>query len=148
MIKLNFPVTSLSLKKKNSNTYVFDSLRKKYVILTPEEWVRQHLVNYLIKDLDYPKGLIITESFLKYNNLNKRSDVLVLDRELSPFMVVECKSFKIKLNRNHIDQSSTYNKIYKSKFMMITNGLNHIVYEFNWKENSFIVKKSIPKYED
>ena len=94
MIKLNIPDQNLQIKKINSKTYIFDFLRKKKLILTPEEWVRQNLVSHLVNDLNYPKGLIKTESSLKYNMLKKRSDIIILDRAMKNFMVIECKSFK------------------------------------------------------
>ena len=96
MIKLNIPDQNLQIKKINSKTYIFDFLRKKKLILTPEEWVRQNLVSHLVNDLNYPKGLIKTESSLKYNMLKKRSDIIILDRAMKNFMVIECKIFQIK----------------------------------------------------
>ena len=88
MIKLNIPDQNFHIKKINSKTYIFDFLRKKKLILTPEEWVRQNLVSHLVNDLKYPKGLIKTESSLKYNNLKKRSDIIILDRAMRNFMVI------------------------------------------------------------
>ena len=90
MIKLNIPDQNFQVIKINSKTYIFDFLRKKKLILTPEEWVRQNLVSHLVNDLNYPKGLIKTESSLKYNNLKKRSDIIILDRAMRNFMVIEC----------------------------------------------------------
>ena len=90
MIKLNIPDQNIQVIKINSKTYIFDFLRKKKLILTPEEWVRQNLVSHLVNDLNYPKGLIKTESSLKYNNLKKRSDIIILDRAMRNFMVIEC----------------------------------------------------------
>ena len=148
MVDLNIPEQKISFKKTKSKTYIFDLIRKKYLLLTPEEWVRQNLISYFIYDLKYPKGLIKTESSLKYNNLNKRSDILILNRDLSNFMVVECKSYKIKLNKSHINQSAVYNKVYKSRYLMVSNGINHIVCKYDWNNNSFEFKKSIPNYQN
>ena len=123
-------------------------IRKKYLICTPEEWVRQNLVSYFVNNLNYPKGLIKTESSLKYNNLKKRSDILIFNNDMSHFMIVECKSYKLKLNKSHLNQSAIYNKIYKSRYLMISNGMEHVVFKYNWKDETFEVKKSIPEFNN
>ena len=148
MVELNIPSQDIDIKIIESKNYIFDLIRKKYLILTPEEWVRQNLVRYFINDLNYPKGLIKTESTLKYNNLNKRSDILIFNNDMTHFLVVECKSYKLKLNKSHISQSAMYNKIYKSKYVMISNGLDHIVCKYDWNNDSFEFMKSIPKYRN
>ena len=146
MIELNIPAQKIEVKNINSKNYVFDVTRKKHLILTPEEWVRQNLISYFINNLEYPKGLIKTESSLKYNNLKKRSDILIYNKDMSHFMIVECKSFKIKINKSHLNQSALYNKIYRSKYIMISNGLDHIVCEYDWNNKSFKFKDSIPEF--
>ena len=146
MIELNIPAQKIEVKNINSKNYVFDVTRKKHLILTPEEWVRQNLISYFITNLKYPKGLIKTESSLKYNNLKKRSDILIYNKDMSHFMIVECKSFKIKINKSHLNQSALYNKIYRSKYIMISNGLDHIVCEYDWDNKSFKFKDSIPEF--
>lgn len=146
MIELNIPAQKIEVKNINSKNYVFDVTRKKHLILTPEEWVRQNLISYFINNLEYPKGLIKTESSLKYNNLKKRSDILIYNKDMSHFMIVECKSFKIKINKSHLNQSALYNKIYRSKYIMISNGLDHIVCEYDWDNKSFKFKDSIPEF--
>ena len=148
MVELNIPTQDIDVKIIESKNYIFDSIRKKYLILTPEEWVRQNLVRYFINDLNYPKGLIKTESSLKYNNLKKRSDILIFNNDMTHFLVVECKSYKLKLNKSHISQSAMYNKIYKSKYVMISNGLDHIICKYDWSKGSFEFMKSIPKYRN
>ena len=146
MIELNIPAQKIEVKNIKSKNYVFDVTRKKHLILTPEEWVRQNLISYFINNLEYPKGLIKTESSLKYNNLKKRSDILIYNKDMSHFMIVECKSFKIKINKSHLNQSALYNKIYRSKYIMISNGLDHIVCEYDWDNKSFKFKDSIPEF--
>lgn len=148
MVELNIPTQDIDIKIIESKNYIFDLIRKKYLILTPEEWVRQNLVRYFINDLNYPKGLIKTESSLKYNNLKKRSDILIFNNDMTHFLVVECKSYKLKLNKSHLSQSAMYNKIYKSKYVMISNGLDHIVCKYDWNNDSFEFMKSIPKYRN
>ncbi|PDH42608.1 MAG: restriction endonuclease subunit R [Rhodothermaeota bacterium MED-G19] len=146
MINLNIPDQNIKLQTIKSKTYVFDFLRKKKLILTPEEWVRQNLVSHLVNDLNYPKGLIKTESSLKYNKLNKRADIIVLDRSMNNFMVIECKSYKLNLNKSNLNQAAVYNKVYRSRYLMLSNGIKHVICEYNWDDESFTFLDSIPKY--
>ena len=148
MVELKIPFQDIEIKRINSKNYIFDFIRKKYLICTPEEWVRQNLVSYFVNNLNYPKGLIKTESSLKYNNLKKRSDILIFNNDMSHFMIVECKSYKLKLNKSHLNQSAIYNKIYKSRYLMISNGMEHVVFKYNWKDETFEVKKSIPEFNN
>ena len=146
MQDLNFPKFSYRIKNTENNTAIFDIVRKKYVVLQPEEWVRQNVIHHLVNDHKYPRSLIKIESSLKYNKLSKRSDIIVYDKKMNVFLLVECKSFKININRNAFKQISVYNKIYKSNYIMITNGLTHYLCEYNWNENSFKWLDEIPLY--
>ena len=148
MVDLNIPEQNIEIKSINSKNYIFDLIRKKHLVLTPEEWVRQNLVSYFINDLNYPKGLIKTESSLKYNNLKKRSDILIYNNDMAHYMIVECKSYKMKLNKSHLNQSAIYNKIYRSKYLMVSNGMEHIVCEYDWENKTFKFRNSIPKYSN
>tara|TARA_B100001115_G_scaffold82211_1_gene60541 strand:- start:342 stop:788 length:447 start_codon:yes stop_codon:yes gene_type:complete len=148
MRSLNLPVQNLKVEEINSKKYIFDFTRKKNLILTPEEWVRQNIVSYLANDLNYPKGLIKTESSIKYNNLKKRSDIIVRDRKMGFYLLVECKSYKLKINKDFFKQVSIYNKIYKSRYIMISNGMDHYVCEFFLKEKKYKFLKSIPVFTD
>jgi len=148
MRSLNLPVQNLKVEEINSKKYIFDFTRKKNLILTPEEWVRQNIVSHLANDLNYPKGLIKTESSIKYNNLKKRSDIIVRDRKMRFYLLVECKSYKIKINKDFFKQVSIYNKIYKSRYIMISNGMDHYVCEFFSKEKKYKFLKSIPVFTD
>ena len=148
MVDLNIPEQNIEIKSINSKNYIFDLIRKKHLVLTPEEWVRQNLVSYFINDLNYPKGLIKTESSLKYNNLKKRSDILIYNNDMTHYMIVECKSYKMKLNKSHLNQSAIYNKIYRSKYLMVSNGMEHIVCEYDWENKTFKFRNSIPKYSN
>ena len=148
MIKLNFPNFNFKIKSKENRDYIFDEIRKKYIILSNEEWVRQNCVKYIISEYKYPISHINVEKTLIYNNLKKRSDILIFNNDMTHFLVVECKSYKLKLNKSHISQSAMYNKIYKSKYVMISNGLDHIVCKYDWNNDSFEFMKSIPKYRN
>ena len=92
--------------------------------------------------------MIKTESALKYNNLKKRSDILIMNRKMGNFMVVECKSYKVKLKKSHLNQIAIYNKVYNSKYIMISNGMDHFICKYNWNSESFEFIDSIPKYEN
>ena len=146
MVDLNIPEQNIEIKIINSKNYIYDLIRKKHLVLTPEEWVRQNLVSYFINDLNYPKGLIKTESSLKYNNLKKRSDILIYNNDMTHYMIVECKSYKIKLNKSHLNQSAMYNKIYRGRYLMVSNGMEHIVCEYDWENETFKFRNSIPEF--
>ncbi|MAR40840.1 MAG: restriction endonuclease subunit R [Flammeovirgaceae bacterium] len=148
MVDLNIPEQNIEIKSINSKNYIFDLIRKKHLVLTPEEWVRQNLVSYFINDLHYPKGLIKTESSLKYNNLKKRSDILIYNNDMTHYMIVECKSYKMKLNKSHLNQSAIYNKIYRSRYLMVSNGMEHIVCEYDWENETFKFRNSIPEFSN
>ena len=107
MDQLIFPAFNYRITEKNDKSYIFDIIRRKDIIITPEEWVRQHLVHYMVDYLRYPKSLIKIEDGLKMNRMIKRSDVVVYARDGQVFMLVECKSFKNKLNQKVMDQLSS-----------------------------------------
>lgn len=108
----------------DKGTCIFDVIRKKYIVLTPEEWVRQHFIHFLINSYKYPKSLMKVESGLKYNNLQKRSDIQVYTRKGHPFLVVECKASNVKLDSKVIDQAALYNKSIGADYIIVTNGMN------------------------
>ena len=147
MYKLNLPTFDFKLSSKDSKNFIFDIIRKKHYVLTPEEWVRQNLIHYLVLNLNYPKSLIKVEAKLKYNNLTKRADILVYDNNLAIKLLVECKSYKIKLNKSAFDQASVYNKIFKSEYLMVSNGINHFCCKYDWKNKKIIYIDSFPKYK-
>lgn len=129
MYKLNLPQLNPSLKKEDGKVWIFDGIRKKYIVLTPEEWVRQHFINYLITDLKYPRSLFRIEGSLTYNKLQKRSDILVFDRNGKAWMLIECKSPTIKLNQKAFNQVAVYNMTLGAKYLAVTNGMAHFVCE-------------------
>ena len=148
MQSLNLPDQNLKVEEIDSKKYIFDFTRKKNLILTPEEWVRQNIVSHLVNDLNYPKGLIKTESSIKYNNLKKRSDIIVRDRSMGVYLLVESKSYNLKINKNFFKQVSIYNRVYKSRYIMISNGIDHYVCEFFSKKKEYKFLKSIPVFID
>ena len=149
MFHSNLLNNDLKIESNHKKKYVFDRIRKKKVILTPEEWVRQSIINHLVSNLNYPEGLISSESLLKYNNINKRSDILVKSRNgIDNYLLVECKSFKMRLNESHLSQVSVYNNVYSSKYIMITNGIDHFVISISDKSGDINILNNIPGYYD
>ena len=136
MIRLNLPEFEYKVKKTSGKVSIFDIIRKKYVVLTPEEWVRQSMVHFLIGSLGYPRSLIKIETGLKYNSLAKRSDILVYDREASPFLLIECKTFQFPINQKALDQLGIYNNTIAAPYMALTNGLKHYCFEMKKGQNA------------
>lgn len=147
MDALIFPAIELPLYIENGKGVVFDILRKKNVVLTPEEWVRQHLVHYLIHDRAYPKALMVVEEGLRYTGMMKRSDVVVYDRAGAVFMVVECKSPRIKISQKSMEQLSLYNQHYKASYLVLTNGLSLFVCKMDYHAQSFTLEPDLPYYK-
>lgn len=125
MDALNFPSFAHKLKQIDEKPYIFDVLRRKYVRLSPEEWVRQHVIHLLINHYQYPKSLIKAEGGLTLNTLQKRTDLVVFNREGLPFLVVECKAPHITLTQSVFDQVARYNHVHKAPYLFITNGITH-----------------------
>src|SRR5690242_3296036 len=117
MIPLNLPPFEYRLREEEGRQWIFDVIRKKFIVLTPEEWVRQHVVNYLVVHLQNPKSLIKVEGGLTYNKLSKRSDVLIRDRDGNPWMIIECKAPSVKIDRSAVNQAAVYNTTHKAKYI-------------------------------
>ncbi len=133
---LNLPSFAYRLKKtENNKLYIFDIIRKKYVTLTPEEWVRQHFIHYLINTRHYPASLISVEMSFKLNKLDKRSDISIFNNKGSLLMLVECKAPSIELNQKVFDQIFSYNLPLKASYLVVTNGITHIACKLNTKIN-------------
>ncbi len=125
METLNLPAFDYKIKQIEGKPYIFDLLRRKYIRVTPEEWVRQHIVHLLISHYQYPKALIRTEGGLTLNQLQKRTDVLVFDREGKPYLLVECKAPSVPLTQAVFDQIARYNHVHQAPYLVISNGLTH-----------------------
>ncbi|MEP0714219.1 type I restriction enzyme HsdR N-terminal domain-containing protein [Algoriphagus sp.] len=142
---LNLPQFDPQLLQKEGKFWVFDSLRKKHLVLTPEEWVRQHWVNFLITQLNFPKGLLALEKGLMYNKLLKRTDVVVWDKSGKPYLLIECKAPKVKLTQKTIEQACMYHKELKTPFLLISNGLQHICLSFDVLSEKFTQVNNFPE---
>lgn len=129
MLKLNLPEFDYVLKKEDGKLRIFDQWRKKYLVLTPEEWVRQHFLHFLVSEKQVSPTLMRIEGGLDYNKLNKRTDILVYNRRMQPFLLVECKASYVTLNQEVINQLATYNSKLKLPLLAVTNGLTHHYYK-------------------
>lgn len=148
MVELNLPVYPFKIREQNGKQYIFDELRKKYLLLTPEEWVRQHVVQYLIQHKNYPKGLIKLEGGLKlYRTLSKRCDILIYNRDGNPFMLFECKAPHIKITQDVFDQATRYNIKHRVEYLAVSNGLEHYCCRMDYEAESYTFLEEIPVWK-
>ncbi len=141
-MQLNFKHYNFTIKNDNGNALIFDIIRKKYVSLTPEEWVRQHVIRFLVEEKGYNTGSIAVEKSVKYNQLSKRFDLYVANNDGSPQILIECKAPHIKLSNATLQQAGIYQKQLNAKYVFITNGLQHLFLEL--KEGQFEVIEDLP----
>ncbi|MCX7986717.1 MAG: type I restriction enzyme HsdR N-terminal domain-containing protein [Bacteroidales bacterium] len=147
LLPLNLPSFPYKLKQINEKEYIFDHLRKQFVRLTPEEWVRQHFAWFLINYKNYPPGLMAIEYSFELNNQNMRADIVVFNNEGKILLVVECKAYNETINQQVFDQAFVYNLHLKAPYLIITNGLHHYCCKFdfsNVKEPFFL--NEIPSF--
>lgn len=147
MKKLNFPSYSFRFKNRENKTLIFDEIRKKFVVLTPEEWVRQNCVQFLLKEKNIPKSLVNVEKQLQINNLRKRYDIVVFRPDGSIFLVVECKSPEIEIQQQTFDQVARYNLALNSEFLMVTNGMEHYVCTMDFEAKTYRFLREIPTFD-
>ncbi|HPF03760.1 MAG TPA: type I restriction enzyme HsdR N-terminal domain-containing protein [Bacteroidales bacterium] len=148
MRQLNLPEYSFRISGKEGEEMILDPIRKKYVRLTPEEWVRQNFIRYLINEGGYPPGLIGVEVKSRFSNLNRRVDILIHDRTGAPVMIVECKSPEITLNDKVFDQIVCYNLGFRVPYLIVTNGLVHYACRIDIENNKYEFLHVIPLYKD
>ncbi len=148
MQKLNLPQYPIRLKEEKGTKYIFDPIRKKYLVLQPEEWVRQNFIQYLINDKSFPSSLIAIEKGLKLNELQKRADIVIYDNQAQPIVLIECKAPKVKINQEVFEQVARYNIVFKVPYLLVTNGLEHYCAKVNLKENSFEFLEELPVYSE
>ncbi|UCG29027.1 MAG: type I restriction enzyme HsdR N-terminal domain-containing protein [Bacteroidales bacterium] len=148
MEPLNLPTYSFNIKSTGGRNYIFDEIRKKYFLLTPEEWVRQNFVQYLASEKQYPKSLIGIEMHFRLNKLSKRSDIMVFDKRGEPKVIVECKSPNVKISQDTFDQIARYNMKFRVDYLMVTNGLQHYCCRMDYSGHSYKFLKEIPFYRD
>ncbi len=144
--RLNLPSTDLKTRDLDGKKEVLDIIRRKYVTLTAEEWVRQHFIRFLINRQEVPSSLIAVEASLKYNRLRKRSDIVVYDRFRKPRLIVECKAPEVKITQEVFDQAALYNMTFNAPFLIVTNGLEHFACHIDHRNSTYSFLKEIPNY--
>ena len=147
MKQLQFPTYSFRFKNSENKVAIFDEIRKKFIIVTPEEWVRQHVVQFLLQDKKYPKSHINVEKLLKINNLNKRYDVVVYKPDGNITILIECKAPGVKISQSTFDQIARYNMTLKAEYLMVTNGLNHYFCKMDYQNEKYDFLKDLPEYQ-
>jgi type I restriction enzyme R protein N terminal domain protein len=143
---LNFPLYEFRFKNSENKLYIFDIVRKKFVSLTPEEWVRQHTIQFLLKEKKYPQSLMNVEKQIQVNQLTKRYDIVVYRSDGSIFLAVECKAPQVKITQQIFDQIARYNMTLKAENLMITNGLHHIFYQIDYVNQRYVFLEELPDF--
>jgi hypothetical protein len=146
--QLNFPRFPFRFKNSENKISIFDCIRKKFVILQPEEWVRQHCVLYLIAVKGYPKSLINIEKELIVNGLRKRYDIVIFNPNGNIHLIVECKSPIVTINQDTFDQIAQYNRSLNANFLMVTNGINHYYCQMDFENERYNFLQDIPFYSE
>lgn len=147
MQKLNFPTYSFRIKNSENKPFIFDPIRKKFVVLQPEEWVRQHCIQFLIQEKKYPKSLINVEKELTLNNLKKRYDIVIFKPNGNITLIVECKAPNVKIDQVTFDQIARYNLSLNSDFLMVTNGFEHYFCRMDFNEKQYVFLRTIPDFQ-
>jgi hypothetical protein len=147
MKQLQFPTYSFRFKNSENKVAIFDEIRKKFIIITPEEWVRQHVVQFLLQDKKYPKSHINVEKLLKINGLIKRYDVVVYKPDGNITILVECKAPEVKISQSTFDQIARYNMTLKAEYLMVTNGLNHYFCKMDYENEKYDFLSELPEYQ-
>lgn len=143
---LNFPGYTFSTRWEEGVEKIFDVVRRKYVALTPEEWVRQHVVFFLNKEKKVPVSLMAVEKNLKYGGMTRRADVVAYQVDAKPVLIVECKAPSIKITQETFEQIARYNVAMRVKYLMVTNGLNHYYCAMDYKAWSYAFLKELPEF--
>jgi len=146
MRDLNFPKYEFRYKEMDNQQYIFDIIRKKFVVVTPEEIVRQHLVHFLIEDRQFPKALINLEKVIRFNKMIRRFDLMVYDAEVQPLLIAECKAPNIPITQETFEQVATYNLVLQAPYVFVTNGLQHFCCNIDLKKRQFKYIADIPEY--
>ncbi len=144
MLQLNFPTYSFRFKNNENNRLIFDSIRKKFVVLTPEEWVRQHVIQWLIQDKKKSPSLMNAEKQLLLNGTKKRYDLVVYNSDGSIFLIVECKAPSVAITQDTFDQIARYNLITEATYLMVTNGISHFFCKMDYTNGCYLFMESLP----
>lgn len=146
MQQLNFPTYSFRFKNSENKVAIFDEIRKKFVILTPEEWVRQHVVRYLLEEKKYSKSYINVEKMITINGMTKRYDIVVFHPDGSIFVLIECKAPEVPITQITFDQIARYNMVLQANYLMVTNGLHHYFCQMDFESERYNFLRDLPEY--
>jgi len=146
MQKLNFPPYTFRFKNSENKVSIFDEIRKKFMLMTPEEWVRQNVVRFLLEEKKYPKSYINVEKIIKINGLTKRYDIVVFQPNGKIFLLIECKAPEVPISQNTFDQIARYNMVLEAEFLMVTNGLNHYFCKMDYEKEQYNFLKDLPEF--
>lgn len=146
MSALNLPTFDKKIIEKDGKSSIFDVIRRQYVALTPEEWVRQHFVHFLITHKGFPKSLMANEVQLKLNGMSRRCDTVVYDRTLRPRIIVEYKAPTVNITQQVFDQICRYNMVLQVDYLIVSNGLTHYCCKIDYNKNAYAFLKEIPEY--
>ena len=147
LLPLNLPPYAFKITKNDGKLTLFDPIRKKEIMITPEEWVRQHFIQYLINQKKYPKSLIKLEGGHKLAGMSRRTDILVYNQQGDKLLLVECKAPSVTINQKTFDQVARYNLIHKVKLLAVTNGLKHYYCNINFESNTYSFLDDLPNYQ-
>ncbi len=145
---LNLPPYPFKITERNNQFFLFDEIRKKTLLITPEEWVRQHFIQYLVLQKKYPKSLIQLEGGLKLNGQIKRSDILVFNSSGEKILLVECKAPSVKITQLTFDQIARYNMVHRVPLLAVTNGLEHFFCKIDFEQEKYFFVDKLPDYEN
>ena len=148
MLSLNLPPFDIKLQQRDGKSFIFDPLRKKYIALTPEEWVRQHFVHFLTDFKGYPKGLLANEVQLNLNGTKKRCDTVLFNKYLSARMIVEYKAPHVEITQAVFDQITRYNMVLKVEYLIVSNGLRHYCCRIDYNTMQYTFLPDIPAYTE
>jgi len=148
MSGLNLPPADLKIRKQEGKDYILDSLRKQYVRLTPEEFVRQHFVSYLIHHKNYPSGRLANEIQIFLGNVTKRCDTVLYDELLQPLMIIEYKAPSIEIDQRVFDQIARYNMTLNVPWLIVSNGIRHFCCRIDREKQKVVFEKEIPDFEE
>ena len=146
MLSLNLPPFEVKMQKRDGKNWIFDSLRKKFIALTPEEWVRQHFIHFLTDYKGYPKGLLANEVQLNLNNTKKRCDTVLFKKDLSARMIIEYKAPHIEITQTDFDQITRYNMVLKVEYLIVSNGIRHYCCRIDYNTMQYTFLPDIPAY--
>ena len=148
MQSLNLPPYKTELSEKNGKMYIYDSFRRKNVAFTPEEWVRQHFVNYLVTEKSYPSELIANEVCIDVNSTSKRCDTVIYDKFLNPLVIIEYKAPEVAITEDVFEQISMYNSTLRVPYLIVSNGLTHYCCFMDYKDMKCVFLENIPEYRE